>query len=159
MSRQSRLYLVIALVLAVSLLVGVLAAATSLFGGTGSPSTVPVLGSRSFAQPAGVGWGTVEPLEIFNGGDPSGMVVAIDWTGWGTAVAYGYGESSIYEPTGGYFPGLVKVELRATTLGHCTAGGPVAYEDLVIREPTRPGGPLGQWSPWGGSGTTCRAGS
>jgi hypothetical protein len=32
----------------------------------------------------------VEPSTIFNGGDPSGSVTKIHWTGWGNPTAIGY---------------------------------------------------------------------
>jgi hypothetical protein len=117
-----------------------------------------VLGSKSFAGPPGVGWGTYKPREIFNGGDPSGMVTAITWTGWGSLTATGYGKSYIFKPAGGYYANAVKVELRATVLGHCTAAGPLAYEHLAVSEPSRPGGLLGKWSAWSGAKTLCRFG-
>lgn len=114
----------------------------------------PVLGARSF-EPDGVGWGTYRPREVFNGGDPSGRVIAIKWTGWGTSLAIGYGKTSIFKPGGGYYPGLVRAELRATALGHCARGGPLAYTHLAAREPARPGGPLGRWFSWSGAKTIC----
>jgi len=118
----------------------------------------PVLGAKSFAGQNGVGWGTYKPREIYNGGDPSGMVTDIDWTGWGTADAVGYGKTSIFKPGGGYFPGLARAELRATALGHCTPGGPLAYTNLAAREPSRPGGPLGKWFAWSGAKSICHFG-
>jgi len=114
-----------------------------------------VLGSKSFAGPAGVGWGAREPREIFNGGDPSGMVQSITWTNWGRAIAIGYGESSIFKPRGGYYPSLVRVELRATVLGRCSPDGPLAYEHLTVREPARPGGALGGWVTWSNRRSLC----
>src|SRR5579859_7896563 len=47
-------------------------------------STVPTLGQLTgdFAQ-AGKGFGQVEPAEIFNGGDPTGLITHIVWTSWG----------------------------------------------------------------------------
>jgi len=35
-------------------------------------SATVVLGAKAFAR-SGTGWGTAEPKEIFNGGDPSGQ--------------------------------------------------------------------------------------
>ncbi len=124
---QSRRGGAVCLAVAASLLVG--APGASARPSVNGPSAtaakrVPVLGSKSFAGPPGVGWGTYAPREIFNGGDPSGMVTAITWTGWGSPTAIGYGKSFIFKPAGGYYPGAVKVELRASVLGHCTAAGP-----------------------------------
>jgi hypothetical protein len=140
-------------VLAVSLL-GVAAPAASIGA---SAARLPVLGSKAYSLPGSTGFGTYKPSEIFNGGDPSGRVQGITWTGWGTAQSYGYGKSSIFMPNGGYYPGLVRVELRASNLGHCTTGGPLAYERLAAREPSHPGGPLGAWFAWAGSKTICRS--
>lgn len=120
---------------------------------TTSPQPV-VLGSSSFA-PSGAGFGTGQPSEIFNGGDPSGHVSQIQWTGWGSPVAYGRGLSSIFRPQGGYYPQLVAVELRAADLGSCAPGGAPAYRRLSVREPSAPGGPLGAWTPWSRTGNIC----
>ena len=115
-----------------------------------------VLGSKAFA-PMGTGFGTTRPKEIFNGGDPSGLVQDITWRHWGSASATATGKTSIFKPHGGYYPGLVKAELRASKLGHCTAHGPLAYRRLEAREPSRPGGPLGEWFLWSGQKSICAA--
>jgi hypothetical protein len=118
----------------------------------------PVLGSAVFAGRPGVGWGTYKPVEIFNGGDPSGMVREISWTGWGDTTAIGQGKTYIFRSGGGYYPQAVRAELRASDLGHCSRGGPLAYEHLDAREPSRPGGLLGKWFAWSGAKTLCRPG-
>ena len=115
-----------------------------------------VLGSKGFAS-RGAGWGNAHPSRIFNGGDPSGLVTHIQWTRWGDSVASGRGLSSIYERRGGYYPQLVAVELRASNLGHCTAGGPLAYRRLSIRVLSHPAGKLGPWMLWSGASTICAA--
>lgn len=112
----------------------------------------PVLGSRAF-ELNGSGWGSPEPVEIFNGGDPSGLVTEIHWRGWGTPTATGYGLNSIFKPQGGYYPQPVRIELRATGLGHC--GLEPAYTRLLARAPSRPGGPPGPWFSWSGAATIC----
>jgi hypothetical protein len=123
----------------------------------GTPATLqPVLGSSAFIPRIGVGWGTYRPTEIFNGGDPSGLISAIKWTGWGQAQALGYGKTSIFKPNGGYYPNAVTAELRAYDLGRCTAQGPTAYRLLQVREPSSPGGKLGKWFVWGDVKTLCR---
>jgi hypothetical protein len=139
-------------------------AAMAAFGtvGAASPSQAsttrqPVLGSRSFIPRVGVGWGTYKPRHVFNGGDPSGDVVAIVWTDWGKNEARGRGKGSIYKPGGGYYPGLVTVELRASDLGRCMPDGPTAYRQLEVRVPSRPGGPLGKWVLWSNATTLCRS--
>jgi hypothetical protein len=114
-----------------------------------------LLGASAFA-PAGDGFGTAHPHRIFNGGDPSGMVSAIHWTGWGGAVAHGRGLNPIFEPQGGYFPRRARILLRAQGLGTCGAGP--AYTRLYVRLPQWPGGPLGPWWRWGAAKTICRAG-
>jgi hypothetical protein len=119
---------------------------------------VPKLGAKVFAGKIGVGWGTYKPSEIFNGGDPSGLVRSITWTGWGKKTSVGYGKTFIFKPTGGYYPGPVRAELRASNLGHCVTGGPLAYRHLAVREPSKPGGPLGPWTAWSGAKSLCKFG-
>jgi hypothetical protein len=157
---RSRLGGAVCVAVVVSLPVGT-AGAVARWQGTAPAATVargPVLGSKSFAGPRGVGWGTYRPREIFNGGDPSGMITSITWTGWGNPTATGYGKGWIFKPGGGYYANAVTVELRADTLGHCTAAGPAAYRHLAVAEPSRPGGPLGKWFSWSGAKTLCHFG-
>ncbi len=111
----------------------------------------PVLGLKGFGIPGATGWGTYKPREIFNGGDPSGHVVAISWQHWGSRTAEGSGKGFIFKPKGGYYPGAVTVALRAFDLGHCRTRGPLAYQRLDVRYPSKPGGSLGKWLPWSGS--------
>jgi hypothetical protein len=120
------------------------------------PSGQPVLGSKVFIPRVGVGWGAYRPTEIFNGGDPSGLVHAINWTYWGQPDAYGYGQTYIFKPKGGYYPGSVTAELRAYDLGRCTAGGPLAYQHLDVRVPAAPGGKLGKWFAWDNGKALCQ---
>jgi hypothetical protein len=40
-----------------------------------------------------IGYGTVRPTHIFNGGDPTGEVEHIHWTGWGGSQAIGEGDA------------------------------------------------------------------
>jgi hypothetical protein len=58
------------------------------------------LGSAGFA-PNGAGFGTAHPQEIFNGGDPSGLVTKIRWKHWGAGAAVGSGLNAIFKPGGG----------------------------------------------------------
>ena len=120
-----------------------------------TPPGQPVLGSKVFIPRIGVGWGTYQPREIFNGGDPSGMVHGITWTYWGQPDAYGYGQTYIFKPKGGYYPVSVTAELRAYDLGRCTANGPV-YQHLDARVPSVPGGKLSQWFAWDNGKTLCQ---
>jgi hypothetical protein len=114
----------------------------------------PVLGAKSFAAPAGEGFGTTEPSTIFNGGDPSGLVTKIHWTGWGNPSAIGTGLNPIFKPGGGYFRKPAMIELRATDLGKC--GARAAYTRLEARLPKHPGGKLGKWFLWSGAKTICK---
>jgi hypothetical protein len=114
----------------------------------------PVLGAKAFAAPNGDGFGTVEPSEIFNGGDPSGSVTKIHWTGWGNPSAIGYGLNPIFKPGGGYFRKPARIELRATDLGKC--GSQAAYTRLEIRIPKHPGSKLGKWLLWSDAKTICK---
>jgi hypothetical protein len=116
-----------------------------------------VLGSKSYFAPQARGWGTVKPHTIFNGGDPAGLVSGIRWQRWGAESAFGWGKTSIFKPNGGYYPNLVRAELRATDIGRCFGRGPLAYMRLYARVPSRPGGPLGKWFPWTGTGNICKA--
>ncbi len=137
-----------ALLLAV-LALGATAAATA------GAAARPVLGSKSFAAPYGKGFGTAEPSEIFNGGDPSGSVTHISWTGWGNPTTIGHGLNPIFKPHGGYYRKPARIELRATKLGRC--GNRVAYTRLEVRIPKKPGGKLGKWFSWSGAKTLCKA--
>jgi hypothetical protein len=117
-------------------------------------STNPVLGAKGFAAPDGNGFGTAEPSEIFNGGDPSGLVTQIKWTGWGNPTAIGHGLNPIFKPHGGYYRKPARIELRATALGKC--GSRRAYMKLEARVPKHPGGKLGKWFSWSGAKTICK---
>jgi hypothetical protein len=121
-------------------------------GATGSETIV--LGARAFA-PMGVGFGTARPRTIFNGGDPSGLVEHLTWSHWGSRTATAVGETAIFKPQGGYYPGLVRAELRASRPGHCHARGPLAYTRLEAREPSHPGGRLGKWFLWSDEKSVC----
>jgi hypothetical protein len=126
----------------------------AILAATAGAAASPVLGSKSFAAPYGKGFGTPEPAEIFNGGDPSGLVTHISWTGWGNPTAIGYGLNPIFKPHGGYYRKLARIELRATRLGKC--GNQTAYTRLEVRIPRKPGGKLGKWFSWSGAKTLCK---
>jgi len=125
-------------------------------GATARAKHTVVLGSRSFHAPGGVGWGSQHPSEIFNGGDPSGLVSKIHWRSWGAPTADGHGLNAIFKPHGGYYRRRVRIELRAYDLGRCATDGPLAYRKLEAREPSRPGGRDGKWFAWGGAGSICK---
>jgi hypothetical protein len=117
----------------------------------------PVLGAHAFAGRFGKGWGKFKPRTIDNGGVPSGLVSNIHWRGWGKRIARGRGRTSIYKPSGGYYRGLVPIQLRASNLGHCSDGGPLAYRHLSVRVPRKPGGRFGRWFAWSGARTLCKS--
>jgi hypothetical protein len=125
--------------------------------GSASTPTV-VLGSHAYAGAHGAGWGMPHPAEIFNGGDPSGLVSHIQWSSWGGTSAIGAGKNAIFKPNGGYYGHLVTIQLRATDMGRCSKRGLLAYRKLEVREPSRPGGPVGKWFLWSGSKTLCHFG-
>lgn len=108
----------------------------------------PVLGQKRLDSPGATGWGTFKPDEFFNGGDPSGRVLAITWKDRGSRSATGTGRGFLSMPKGGYYPGSVREQVRAFDLGHCTSHGPLAYGRSDVRYPSPPGGRLGQWAPW-----------
>lgn len=113
-----------------------------------------VLGGVVYGAPNGEGWGSERPEKIFNGGDPSGLITQVHWSSWGGPLARGNGRNSIFKPRGGYYPHQVKIELKAKRIGSCE--GRSAYLKLFIREPARPGGPLGPWRSWSGPKTICQ---
>jgi hypothetical protein len=130
------------------------AAALAIAAASAGAAPKPVLGAKAFAAPYGEGFGTAEPGTIFNGGDPSGSVTKIRWSGWGNPTAIGYGLNPIFKPGGGYFRKPARIELRATDLGLC--GKVSAYTKLEARVPKHPGGKLGKWFSWSGAKTICK---
>src|SRR5271169_1536490 len=112
---------------------------TSLAGAQASKTRkhAVVLGSFAYAGSIGVGWGTEHPSEIFNGGDPSGLVSRIHWKSWGGSTADGQGSTSIFKSGGGYYNTQVPAQLHTYDLGRCTAHGRLAYRRLSVREPSR----------------------
>jgi hypothetical protein len=116
---------------------------------TNVASSVPVLGFGATS----LGWGTAHPHAFSNGGEASGTVWCITWRNWGGASSYGRGSTEIYGPANSR--PIVNIEIRAFDLGHCRSGGQLAYEHLDVKEPTRPGGVLGPWTPWGPTGRIC----
>ena len=116
----------------------------------------PVLGKAKLTGPGSIGWGTVRPSVIYNGGVPSGRAWRLHWSNWGAPATTARGLTWLYRPQGGYFTKPGTVELKAYHLARCVPHGPPAYTRLSVRAAVRPGGPLGPWSAWGGWRTTCR---
>ena len=93
------------------------------------------------------------------------MAFRIAWRHWGSRTAIGTGRTWIFAPynvkgkrrRGGYYAKPVRIELRASNLGHCKGSGEVAYRTLRGRVPTRPGGRLGGWGNWSFTGTICHS--
>jgi hypothetical protein len=111
----------------------------------------PLLGSG----PHDLGWGVAEPRFISDEGDGTSNIFCVTWSSWGAPTVYAYGYGEIFGPN--FTRPIVRIELRASDLGHCDKGTPLAYVRLYMREPSRPGGPLGNWFPaYGGTkGNDC----
>ena len=122
--------------------------------GPATGGTQVVLGKKDLLM-YGIGWGTAHPRTIFNGGDPNGRAWGLHWTRWGASRSLARGRTWIFKPAGGYYSKPGAIELRASRIGRCTAGGPRAYTRLQAREAVRPGGPLGRWFVWGGWKSLC----
>ncbi|HEX7278301.1 MAG TPA: hypothetical protein VF255_01640 [Solirubrobacterales bacterium] len=138
-------------------LVSLALAAPSVVADTADPhrplGTSVVLGGVVYGGDYGEGWGVERPDTIYNGGVPSGLISKVHWSSWGGAVARGRGRHPIYKPRGGYYRHPVVAQLKAIRIGTCE--GRDAYLKLLIREPRRPGGPLGPWYSWSGPQTIC----
>jgi hypothetical protein len=105
---------------AAAMLVAGLAATAAIAGcSPGAASTaVPVLGRPAGLFAHGTGWGKVRPTEIFNGGDPTGLVTHIRWSAWGNGSITGKGMS--YWPHPSVAAGKEEpVEIVAFNLGTC----------------------------------------
>jgi len=83
-------------------------------------AATPVLGQLTGLFARGSGFGRVRPAEIFNGGDPTGLVSKITWQSWGAATARGTGTSTY---VAGNQPVAAGTQQRATVvafnLGTC----------------------------------------
>jgi hypothetical protein len=85
------------------------------------PLAVPTLGwpAGDFAQ-AGKGFGQVKPSEIFNGGDPTGLVTHIVWKSWGGPEAVGTGINDYVGPNQNVSAGTEEpATVVAFNLGTC----------------------------------------
>jgi hypothetical protein len=98
---------------------------------------IPILGVPSHTSPHlyAVGWGTVRPSEIWNGGNLSSLVKDITWSTWSGSKAIGHGVG-VYIPHAnvsnkGYAEVAVVV---AFDLGNCQ--GHMAYRALDVYFPT-----------------------
>jgi len=81
---------------------------------------VPTLGVRTGTFFNGVGFGKVAPREVFNGGDPTGLVTSITWHDWGKAQAVGTGRGFYVAPNQAVAAGKAEpVRIVAFDLGSC----------------------------------------
>jgi hypothetical protein len=91
-------------------------------------AAVPVLGRRAgdFDYNS-QGFGEVRPATVFNGGDPTGLVMHITWSSWGGNTAIGTGTSDYVGPNQTVAGGTEEtVTIVAFDLGTC--GGTLMYQ-------------------------------
>jgi len=80
----------------------------------------PTLGLLTGTFANGSGFGQVEPREVFNGGDPTGLVISITWHNWGRSQAVGTGRSLYVAPGQPVARGTIEpVRIVAFDLGTC----------------------------------------
>jgi hypothetical protein len=85
-----------------------------------APAALPVLGRLAGVFTQGQGFGQVKPAEIFNGGDPTGLVTKLTWSSWGGSQAVGSGVSDYVGPGQSVATGKQKpVTVVAFKLGTC----------------------------------------
>ena len=95
-----------------------------------SPPARPVLGRLAGDFSHGGGFGHVEPAKIFNGGDPTGLVTKIHWSGWGGPRATGTGLAEYIGPGQSVATGRQeKATVVAFHLGRCH--GTLMYKAVV----------------------------
>ena len=84
------------------------------------PAAVPVLGQPVGVFTNGRGFGEVRPATVFNGGDPTGLVMGITWSSWGGSTAIGTGTSDYVGPNQLVATGTQEpVTIAAFNLGTC----------------------------------------
>ena len=113
---------------------------------------VVTLGSAGFLAPRGRGFGAVRPRAISSGA-PTGRVAGVRWSTWGGSQAFGHGSTAIVGPSGASVK--VRVDLWARSRGTCPGVAHLAYRQLLVRQPRRPGGRVGGWHLWSGSRDLC----
>jgi len=94
---------------------------------TQAPAVAPTLGQLAGVFANGTGFGQIRPAEVYNGGDPTGLVNKITWQSWGGATATGTGTStyvSANQPVAAGTP--QSVTIVAFQLGTC--GGKLMYQ-------------------------------
>jgi len=84
------------------------------------PQAGPSLGHLTGIFAHGVGFGSVKPPEIFNGGDPTGLVTHIVWKSWGGPEAIGAGTAEYVKPNESVASGKEEpATIVAFNLGSC----------------------------------------
>lgn len=114
----------------------------------------PVLGSAK-SIPHAKGWGTAAPQTVSSGTDRAARITQIHWQHWGKSAATGWGMTSLPKQTGGYYPGLYRVQLRATQIAYDAGQRARAYMVLEAREPLKPGAAMSPWFQWVGQQEMC----
>jgi hypothetical protein len=103
------------------------AAATPSATPVSTAPAVPVLGQVTGDFTHGTGFGQVRPAEIFNGGDPTGLVTKITWQSWGGATATGTGTGTYVGPNKPVAAGVPQsATVVAFNLGTCS--GKLMYQ-------------------------------
>jgi hypothetical protein len=118
-----------------------------------TPKAAPTVLGKSIVN--GKGWGSAAPTQIASGIGPGLRITQIHWEHWGTTTATAWGKTSIPRTTGGYYPGLYRIELRATDVAWDSSNHSRAYMRLQARELLHPGGSLGSWFEWVGQQEMC----
>jgi hypothetical protein len=92
-----------------------------------SPAGTPTLGQLAGDFAHGQGFGQVKPSEIFNGGDPTGLVTHIAWSSWGGSQATATGTAEYVGPNQSVAQGKEEsATVVAFDLGTC--GGTYMYQ-------------------------------
>jgi hypothetical protein len=117
---QRRAATAAAVLLAVVAVAGCSATATQAVAPASSSRAQPTLGVLTGTFFDGAGFGQVRPREVYNGGDPTGLVTSITWHGWGGAQAVGTGRSDYVGPNQAVAAGTIEpVRIVAFDLGTC----------------------------------------
>jgi len=84
------------------------------------PNAMPTLGQRAGDFVNGKGFGQAKPSEIYNGGDPTGLVTHITWNSWGGPHAIGTGTAEYIGPNQSVSTGSQEMAtIVAFNLGTC----------------------------------------
>jgi hypothetical protein len=90
-------------------------------------TAIPTLGRRGGDFVNGQGFGEIRPATVYNGGDPTGLVMHVTWSSWGGSTATGTGASDWVGPGQSVATGTQEtVTIVAFDLGTC--GGKLMYQ-------------------------------